>query len=118
MEGAELKLFIDMIYVIAPFSYFLTPFFRTLILKGNANNGRNPLSSPYLGLMTPFPVIAFINEKARSCIKENAIIAINQTTIGVIIPPKISLFYFLFCILLFQLQHPLTNLIFLVTLRF
>ena len=97
---------------------FLTPFLRTLIVKDNANNGRNPFSSPYFGLMTPFPVIAFINEKARSCIKENVISAFNETTIGVIIPPKINLFDFLFCILLFQLHHPLANLIFLVTLRF
>ena len=67
---------------------FMTSFLRTFIVKGNANNGRNLPSSPFFGLMTPFPVIGFINEKARSCIKEKAIRAINETTIGTIISPK------------------------------
>ena len=38
---------------------------RTLIIKGNANNGNLP--------SCPFLVIAFINEEFTSCINEEAI---------------------------------------------
>ena len=38
--------------------------------KDNANNGRIPPSCPFLALMTPFPDIAFINEKATGCTNE------------------------------------------------
>ena len=49
----------------------LTPFPRTFIIKGRANNRRN-LSS------YPFPAIAFSNEKATTCINEEAIGTINE----------------------------------------
>ena len=71
---------------------FMTPFLRTFIVKSNANNGRNLPSSPFFGLMTAFPVIGFINEKARTCIKEKAIRATNETTIDTFIYQKIQLF--------------------------
>ena len=61
---------------------FLTPFPRTFIIKGNASNGRNPPSCPYSALMTPFPVMAFINKEATDCINEESIGAINEATVG------------------------------------
>ena len=38
--------------------------------------------------MTPFPVIAFINEETTGCINEEAIGAINEAAISVIIAPR------------------------------
>ena len=43
-----------MIHVIISFSCSWTPSSRTFITKGNANNGRNPPTCPFLALMTPF----------------------------------------------------------------
>ena len=51
----------------------LALFSRTFIIKGSANNGRNPPSCP-------FPVVAFDNKKA--------IDTINEGTIGTIIAPR------------------------------
>ena len=63
----------------------LTYFPRTFIIKGNANNERNPFSCPFSALITPFLVIAFINEEATGCIYEEVIGAINGAAIGSII---------------------------------
>ena len=52
-----------MIYVMVFFSAFITPFSRTFIIKGNANNEKNPPSCPFLALMAPFLVTAFISEQ-------------------------------------------------------
>ena len=57
-----------------------TPFSRTFIIKGNANNGRNSPSCP-------FQVKGFINEETTSCINEEVIGAINEATVGGIIVP-------------------------------
>ena len=55
------------------FVALMTSFPRTFIIKGNANNGRNPTSCLFLALMTPFPDIAFINEEVTDCTNEEAI---------------------------------------------
>ena len=62
-----------------PFPALLTPFPRTFIVKGNANNGIIPSSCPFLVLVAHFPVIAFINEEAKG--------AINEAATGAIIAP-------------------------------
>ena len=64
-----------------PLPALLTPFSRTITIKDNSNNGRNPPSCP-------FPVTAFINKEATSCINEEAIGAINDAVIGGIIAQK------------------------------
>ena len=68
-----------------------------------ANNGRNPPSFP-------FPVMAFINEKAKAFI--------NEAAAGAIRDSRNPLSCFLFHILLFQLHYKLTDLIFPMALRF
>ena len=84
------------------FLLFLTPFLRTFIIKGNANNGRNPPSCSFPAIMTPFLVIAFINEEAMGSIYEEAIGTINEAVLSAIIagrnPPSR---FFLFHVLLF-----------------
>ena len=72
----------------------VTPICRTFIIKGNANNGRNPPSCPFPTLMTPFPDILFINEQATGFINEEAIGVINETAIGTIIAPTNTPFCF------------------------
>ena len=51
-----------------PFSVLLAPFPKTFIIKGNANNGRNPPYCNFPALMTLFSDIPFINEEATGCI--------------------------------------------------
>ena len=51
-------------------------FFKNFIIKANANSGRIPLYSLFIALMTPFPVMAFINEEAAGRINVGAIDAI------------------------------------------
>ena len=58
----------------------VTPFTKTLIIKGITNSGIIPTSCPSPALLTPFPDAAFINEEATGCI--------NQATIGTIIGPR------------------------------
>ena len=50
--------------------------------------------------MTPFPVIAFINEETKSFINEETIDPINEAVIGGIITPKIllSCFFIISCL--------------------
>ena len=67
----------------------MTAFSRIFIIKGNANNRRNQLSCPFPILMTPFPVIAFINEEP--------IRAVNEAAIGAIIAPRNPLTFFISC---------------------
>ena len=72
-------------------------------IKGAAKNGRNPLSLTFPALMTPFPVITFINEEVIACINEEVIGAINEAAIGAIIARRNPRFwYFLFHVLLFH----------------
>ena len=79
-----------------PFPALATPFSRTFIVKGNINNGRNPVSFPFPALVTTFPDIAVINEEATRCIYEKAICAINEATIGaIIVPQNLSSCFFL-----------------------
>ena len=53
-----------------PLPALLSPFPNTFIIKGSANNGRNPHSCP-------FAVKEFINEEAIGCINEETIVAIK-----------------------------------------
>ena len=62
-----------------------------------------------------FQVIAFISEEATGCISEEAIGAINEAATGAIIAPRNPPTYFLIHVLLFQLHHQLTYLVFLMT---
>ena len=64
-----------------PLPALVTPFPRTFIIKGNANNERNPPSCSS-------PVIAFINEKVTGCVNEEATGAINEAVIGSIIASR------------------------------
>ena len=64
-----------------PLPAFLTPFPRTFIIKGNANNGRNLPSCP-------FPVIAFINEEEIGCVNEETVYVINEAAIDAIRTPR------------------------------
>ena len=74
-----------------PLSALLNPLPDTLIIKGNANNGRNPPSCPFL-------VIAFSIKEATGCINKEAISAINEAAIGATIAPKKStLFFYISC---------------------
>ena len=70
-------------------------FSRTFIIKGNANNERNPHFCPFPVLLTPFPVIAFFNEEAKDCINEGTIGAINEAAI--IAPRNPTSCYFISC---------------------
>ena len=69
-----------------PFLALAIPFPGTFIIIGNANNGRNPPSCHFSVLVTLFPVIAFINEEA--------IDAMNEAAIRVIIAPRNPHSYF------------------------
>ena len=60
-------------------------------IKGNANNGRDPPSCPF---MSPFSDIAFINEEATGCI--------NEAATGIIIAPRNTSSCFFISFLLFQ----------------
>ena len=107
----ELKSFIHIIHGVIS-SALVTPFPDiAFIIKGSANNGRNP-SCLFPALMTPFAIIAFIIEEATGCINEEVIGAINEADIGDIIaagnPPSCFLFYNL----LFQKHHQLIDLFF------
>ena len=53
-----------------PLHALVTPFPRTFVIKGNANNGRNPPFSPFPALMTSFSGIAFINDETIGCMKK------------------------------------------------
>ena len=55
----------------------MTPFPRNSIIICNAINERNP---PYYfyALLTPSPVIVFMNEEATGCINKEAIGAISE----------------------------------------
>ena len=66
----------------------LNPPRRILIIKDNANNGINALSSPFPALMTSFLVIAVINEEATDLINQKAIGNINGAVTGTLIAPR------------------------------
>ena len=70
--------------LLCPLPALLNHFPRTFIIKGSANNRRNPPSCPS-ALTTPFPVITFINEQATDFINDGAIGATNEAAIGTII---------------------------------
>ena len=69
----------------------LTLFPKTLIIKGNGNNGRN---TPFC----PFPNIPFINEESAGCINEEAIGATNEAVIDatLVSGTHYFVFYFMF----------------------
>ena len=79
------------------------------IIKGNANNGRNPSYYPFPVLMIPFPDKAFINEKTTGCVYRKVVI---EAAIAAFIVPRSLSFCFSFHVLLFQLQHRLIARIF------
>ena len=79
------------------------------IIKGNANNGRNPSYYPFPVLMIPFPDKAFINEKATGCVYGKVVI---EAAIAAFIVPRSLPSLFLFHVLLFQLHHRLIDRIF------
>ena len=60
----------------------MTPFPRNSIIICNAINERNP---PYYfyALLTPSPVIVFMNEEATGCINKEAIGAISEVASSV-----------------------------------
>ena len=73
----------------------VTPFPRTFIINGNANNEMKwiPCSSP--AFMTLFPDMDIINEKAIICINEEAKSSINEeVATDAIRAPTNSLFDF------------------------
>ena len=65
-----------------PLPALLTPFPRIFIIKGNFNNERIFPSCLFPAPLTPFPVIAFINEGAVGFINEKSIFAINEAATG------------------------------------
>ena len=79
------------------------------IIKGNANNGRNPSYYPFPALMIPFPDKAFINEKTAGCVYGKAVI---EAAIGAFIVPRSLPSFFLFHVLHFQFHHRLIDGIF------
>ena len=73
----------------------VTPFPRTFIINGNANNERIPLSCSSPAFMTLFPDMDIINEKAIVCINEEAKSSINEeVATDAIRAPTNSLFNF------------------------
>ena len=60
----------------------MTPFPRNSIIICNAINERNPPCYFY-ALLTPSPVIVFMNEEATGCINKEAIGAISEVASGV-----------------------------------
>ena len=70
---------------IYPLPAHLIPFPNTFIIKGSANNGRNPPSCP---------VKKFIKEEVVGCINEEAIGGISEAAIGAIIAGRNSPSYF------------------------
>ena len=66
----------------------LNPPRKILIIKDNANNGINALSSLFPALMTSFLVIAVINEESTDLINQKAIGNINGAVIGTLIAPR------------------------------
>ena len=78
-----------------PLFALVTSFPRTFIIKGDAHMEEIHLLAFSL-LMTPFPLIAFINEEARGCNNEEAIDAINEAIIGAIIAPRNPSSHFFF----------------------
>ena len=82
-----------------PFPALVALFPKTFIIKGNANNERNPPLCLLPALITLFPDIAFINEEVTRCINKEAIGSINEAAIDAIIAPRNPLpyfFYFMF----------------------
>ena len=79
-----------------PFLVLVAPFPKNVTIKVNTNNGKIPLSYPFLALLTHFPVIAFINEEATRCVNEEPISAINETVIIASRNSPSCLFYFVF----------------------
>ena len=104
------KFLSHIIYIIIRFFSIVTPFLRIFILKGSANNGKNPCFC--------FPVIALINEEATSCINVEAIGAISESAIGTIVASRNPTPYFLFHVSLLQLHQKLVTWNFLVTGKF
>lgn len=72
----------------------LTRFTRSLIIKGNANNGTIPLSFPFPALVTSFLDIAFNNDDATDCINEETIGVTNEVANSVIRVPCFFNSYF------------------------
>ena len=96
----------------------MTPFPRTFIIKSKANNGQHPPFCHFPILMTPFLLIAFINEEATGCINKEAIGAINEVSIAAIITERYSPSSFFTSCFTFSLAPSINRPDFLVTLQF
>ena len=94
MERICLAIWLVLLYLLAT---LIIRFPRIFIRKDNANNRKDPSSGQFPALITPCPVIAFINEEA--------ICAVNEAAIGVIIAPRIPSSCFLFHAFLSQLHY-------------
>ena len=81
MERNKKILFI----LLYPLSALLTPFPRTIIIKDNAHNARNPRPCLFTTLITSFAGIATFNEEVTWCINAEAIDAINEVALSAII---------------------------------
>ena len=90
-SGTKNFYYYDLCYIIISFICyyaFLTPFPRTSIFKGNANNRRNSPSCTFPPLMTHFPAIALINEESAGCTNEEALGPILEATISATIATR------------------------------
>ena len=86
-----------------PISFLVSPFPDiAYVIKGNANDGKNPHYCPFPGLMTPFPNIACTNDEAADCINKEFIGTINKAAIGDIRAPINLSFCLLFYVSQFQ----------------
>ena len=104
MDRVRLKIFIHVIISSS------SPSDIAFMIKGNASNGRNILSRPFL-------VIEFINEEVTGCINEEAIGAIDEAAIKAITVPRNPSSCFLISCFIVLVVPAINNLIFRVTLQ-
>ena len=81
-------------YLYDPCYYILFLLLTSFAQNVSTSNTRNRPSCPFSALMTPLPIIAFINEKATGCINEEAMGDIKEAIIGAIITGRNPSFCF------------------------
>ena len=105
--------------LLCPLPALLTPFHRTFIIKGNANNGIILPSCPFPAIVKPFPEKAFINKEATGRINEEAIGGINEAAIvAIIAATNPSFCFFISCFIVLVQPSIFLDLMFLLTLQF